>query len=58
VSEARKGYFNTCYARSTNFSNFTYEVQVLPSREDPHGSSLASRCHCEGRQPHRQRPRV
>lgn len=49
VSEPQSGFFNYCVANSTNFANFTYEVEMMIAQGDAGG--LIFRANTSGQNP-------
>ncbi|MHB8595979.1 MAG: family 16 glycoside hydrolase [Ktedonobacteraceae bacterium] len=49
VSQTKSGYFNYCIASNTNFSNFTYEVEMMVAQGDAGG--LIFRANTSGQSP-------
>lgn len=49
VSEPQSGFFNYCIANSTNFANFTYEVEMMVAKGDAGG--LIFRANTSGQNP-------
>ena len=49
VSESQSGFFNYCIANSTNFTNFTYEVEMMVAKGDAGG--LIFRANTSGQNP-------